>query len=261
MIEEFVNQDISAGQNVGGRLSTFEEAALGTGGFHTGTLDAGVLPGHDEHERRTSSSSDLHSSGRGSSQGSYGSSQGSYGSSQGSYGSSSGSNQGGAYGSYQSHSSRSSGGGGGGSTSYQQSSYPAGSVGRSHSSRTYSSEPSSDTVITQEYYGAPTHSSPQHLSNLEPVENKFKHYDRYKRQIDDHFMRTLLTQCNNTNCAGLRCQIGSLPKDEYIYVAIRMRILSQTVKKVMLFYKNCLIGGNMEIMNFKTFYRLLVSAH
>lgn len=228
MVEEFVNQDISAGQNVGGRLGTFENAALGTGGFHTGTLDIGVLPGHDDQASRTSASVDY--SGRGSSShGSYGGSQGS--SSRNAYAESGGS--GGSYGGYQSHSSRSSSssGGGGGSTSYQSSSYPAGSVGRSQSSRTYSSEPT-DSLVTHEYYGAPTYSSPQHPSNLEPVDNKFKHYGRYKRQLDDPYMIQLLAQCNNTNCAGLRCQIGFLPKDEYIYVAIRMRILSQTVKKV-----------------------------
>jgi hypothetical protein len=66
---------------------------------------------------------------------------------------------------------------------------------------------------------------------LEPIENRFKHYGRYRRDIaDDVFLNSI--QCNNTRCAALQCKVGKLNAEGDTWVALRMRFVAKTMEKI-----------------------------
>ncbi|XP_047113545.1 integrin alpha-PS2-like [Schistocerca piceifrons] len=75
----------------------------------------------------------------------------------------------------------------------------------------------------------------RHSANLQQSKgktDKFKLYDRFRRDVatDNDFQQ--LIQCNSTKCIRLRCVVKKFIKDQEINIQIRSRAWVQTLKKV-----------------------------
>lgn len=193
----------------------------GSGGFRAGTLDLG----------RNNVDDDLRQYGSGSGRNSHGSS---------SHSGSSGLQQSGSSGSYQS-----------GATGSQQSassgSYQSGSAASnfgkaSHGGSQYPQQ--YQPQFEQEYNGnddyneepqdnyvSPTPTQPQrHYPNNQGI----RHYNRFRRdlpRLDDNELKNRLA-CNNSQCTTIRCVATNLETDSSAWIALRMRIVTQTVKLI-----------------------------
>lgn len=71
---------------------------------------------------------------------------------------------------------------------------------------------------------------------IQSLENRFKFHDRIQTQsiaFNDIDLKDALV-CNITQCAIIRCVIGPLEKDNNAIIAIRTRLVAETLNKVLL---------------------------
>lgn len=70
--------------------------------------------------------------------------------------------------------------------------------------------------------------------NSAPVDSRFKHYDRMRRDAPDFGDLELKNrlQCNSSRCAVIRCTTGPLVKESSAWVALRMRLVAHTINIV-----------------------------
>lgn len=74
-------------------------------------------------------------------------------------------------------------------------------------------------------------------SNSAPVDSRFKYYDRMRRDAPDFGeleLKNRLT-CNSSRCAVIRCTTGPLVKESNAWIALRMRLVAQTINIVRIF--------------------------
>lgn len=208
-------------------VTAIERAAQGGSGFHTTGLDIGVLGSRNnvDDEIRSSASGGLAGGSR--------SSSSSYNTQQ-----SSGSRQSGSSSGGQGYTHSSSSG-----TNYQQ-------QGGSDENDDYVAEDENeDYDENDEEHGGSQHSASQQggqgsswsrsssysLSHKRPlnaspgsVDQQFKHYP-HKRDVSQN---EPASPCKSTNCGVIRCVVGPLDKNNGALVALRTRLVAQTLNKV-----------------------------
>lgn len=77
-------------------------------------------------------------------------------------------------------------------------------------------------------------SQPPINGNPANIEQRFKHYPRSRRDLpnfNDLELQNRLT-CNRSSCAVIRCTTTLLDKDSSAWIALRMRLITQTVNLV-----------------------------
>lgn len=62
----------------------------------------------------------------------------------------------------------------------------------------------------------------------------FRHYPRNRRDTIDLSQQELESRlkCNRTECAHIRCTVSNLEKDSSAWIALRMRLVTQTLNTV-----------------------------
>lgn len=62
----------------------------------------------------------------------------------------------------------------------------------------------------------------------------FRHYQRIRRDVNDPSQSELQSKlkCNRTECAHVRCVVSNLEKDSSAWIALRMRLVTQTLNSV-----------------------------
>lgn len=59
----------------------------------------------------------------------------------------------------------------------------------------------------------------------------FKHYSRIRRDASQDELENKL-KCSRTECANVRCVVSNLEKDSSAWIALRMRLVTQTLNSV-----------------------------
>lgn len=214
-------------------VTAIERAAQGGSGFQTVGLDIGVLGSRNnvDDEIRSSASDGLAGGSRSSSS-SY-DSRHSSGSSSGGQSHQSGSSSGGQGYSYSSNS----------GTAYQQ------QGGTDDNNDEYVGEEDNEYDENDDEHGGTQHSANQQggqgsswsrsssysLSHKRPlnaspgsVDQQFKHYPQ-KRDVSQQGPES---PCKSTNCGVIRCVVGPLDKNNGALVALRTRLVAQTLSRV-----------------------------
>lgn len=70
--------------------------------------------------------------------------------------------------------------------------------------------------------------------NSAPIDSRFRYYDRMRRDTPDFGELELKNrlQCNSSRCAVIRCTTGPLVKEANAWIALRMRLVAQTINIV-----------------------------
>lgn len=73
--------------------------------------------------------------------------------------------------------------------------------------------------------------------NSAPVDSRFRYYDRMRRDAPDFGELELKNRlhCNSSRCAVIRCTTGPLVKEANAWIALRMRLVAQTINIVRIF--------------------------
>lgn len=245
-----------------GLITGAKQFDYGSNEFRAGVLDVGNGVSRnnvdDEIHRYGSSSRSGSGGGSSSGSGSYGSGSRSSQSSHSSQAASSGNRE------SSSSSSRSSYGQSSGSSGYGSASRTSGSSGYTsdghHQGFTAPTQyPGYHATVDEDangdynddYYDAPPdnqlHSAPsQNQPRYHPANQGFQHYHRIRRQAAEpsNVQLNELLSCKNTQCATIRCVTTRLETDGSAWIALRMRLVTETMNLVS-FYPN--FGENSKL--------------
>lgn len=243
-------------------VTQLEKAAQGGHGFQAGTLDLGIGRDNVDEEIRRHGNAAHAAVTRGGSaerQQNSGSYQQSSGSAYQQQSSSTGYNSGSPYSNQAQHASATGGGQRVSSGFSQQSSFSP----RATATATNDDYEEEEDVQVEdgEYYddndqhhqsSQSTQSRSKHVSahansaystgirgnpNSAPVDSRFKYYDRMRREAPDLGeleLKSRLT-CNSSRCIVIRCTTGPLVKESNAWIALRMRLVAQTINIVRIF--------------------------
>lgn len=99
-----------------------------------------------------------------------------------------------------------------------------------------------DDYDHEEYYDDNQHNQPQQHIRPQPpysgsganVDQRFKHYPRNRRDLPDFSDLELKNRlsCNRSKCALIKCTTGPLETDSSAWLALRMRLVTQTLNLV-----------------------------
>lgn len=88
--------------------------------------------------------------------------------------------------------------------------------------------------------------------NSAPIDSRFKHYDRMRRDATDFGELELANrlQCNSSRCAVIKCTTGPLVKESSAWIALRMRLVAHTINIVSIWEKLRYLFAMFDDSNF-----------
>lgn len=234
-----------------GAVTNIEKMAQGGRGLQTTTFDLGINSGNVDNElRQQSGGSGASRSGSSSSYSSGYSSGGSGGASNSSRSSSSqyhrtsssggqsggslGYDNSGGFGSYRQTISNTQGGAGNEDDGYGYEYDDYGDEGGYESESQGNLDAVKGSGHSSAYSSQSSYSRNYDSRNGDQVEAKFKHYPRTRREvneIEDEQLQNAL-KCKSTKCAVLRCTAGPLESGNGALIALRTRLVAQTLHEV-----------------------------
>lgn len=213
-----------AGLITGAKVS--ENGFAAKDGFRTSTLDLGTLgrDNVDEEMRNRGSHMSSSSSSHGSSSGS------SHGSSGGQRQSSHGNSGNNFYSSGQAVG----GGQGQGHGQSSSSSYSSGSSSGSQQNSNKNVNTDNTIDYNEEDIDYEDEIDQQSGHQSKPVNDQFKHYRRFRRDVSDNIEleKAFAHHCNGTRCGFIRCVVGPLVGEDDTWIALRMRLVAKTMRKL-----------------------------